>query len=131
MRKFCFALLAVAAPALADVEPGNWELTVTTSVEGMPGALAPVTRARCISPAEAKDPSQLLGGSECMFSNRRDSGSEITFEVACSGPVPMRGSGAVRYAPQSIDGNLDLAADSGGQKIMTRSRIAGRRLGGC
>jgi len=131
MRKLCFAMIAAAAPAFADVEPGNWELTVTTSVDGMPGAMPPVTRSRCISQAEARDPSQLLGGSECEFNNRRDSGSEITFDVACSGPMPMRGSGAVRYAPQSIDGSLDISADASGQKIMTRSRIVGRRLGAC
>ena len=131
MRKLCFALIAAAAPALADVEAGNWELTVTVSVDGMPGPMAPVTRARCISPAEARDPSQLLGGAECQFSNRRDSGSEITFDVSCSGPVPMHGSGSVRYAPQSIDGSLDISADASGQKIVTHSRIAGRRLGAC
>jgi hypothetical protein len=131
MRKLCFALLAAAAPAFADVEAGNWELTVTTAVDGMPGALAPVTRARCITPEEARDPSRLTGGAECQFSNRRDSGSEITFDVSCGGPVPMRGSGSVRYLPQSIDGTLDISADAGGQKIMTRSRIFGRRLGAC
>lgn len=131
MRKLCFALIAAAAPAFADVEPGNWELTVTTEIDGMPGGMAPVTRSRCISPAEARDPSRLLGGAECEFSNRRDSGSEITFDVSCSGALPMRGSGSVRYSPQSIDGSLDISADSSGQKIVTRSRIAGRRLGAC
>ena len=58
MRKLCFALLAAAAPALADVEAGNWELTVTVTVDGMPGPMAPVTRARCISPEEARYPSR-------------------------------------------------------------------------
>ena len=131
MRKLCFALLTAATPALADVEAGNWELTVTVTVEGMPGAMAPVTRARCISPEEALDPSRLTGGAECQFSNRRDSGSEITFDVSCGGPVPMRGSGSVRYTPRSIDGSLDISADASGQKIVTHSRIAGRRLGAC
>ena len=131
MRNLCFAMIAAAAPALADVQAGNWELTVTTAVDGMPGAMAPITRSRCITQEEARDPSRLVGGSDCEFSNRRDSGSEITFDVACGGQMPMRGSGAVRYAPQSIDGTLDISADTGAQKIMTRSRISGRRLGAC
>ena len=131
MRKLCLAMLAAASPVLADVEPGNWELTVTTAVDGMPAALAPVTRARCITAEEARDPSRLVGGADCQFSNRRDSGSEISFDVACGGQLPMRGSGAVRYTAQSIDGTLNISADTGGQKIMTRSRIAGRRLGAC
>ena len=131
MRKICLAMIAASGPALADIEPGNWELTVTTAVDGMPGSLAPVTRARCITLEEARDPSRLTGGAECEFSNRRDNGSEISFDVSCGGQVPMRGSGVVRYAPQSIDGTLAISADAGGQKIMTRSRIAGRRLGAC
>jgi hypothetical protein len=90
-----------------------------------------VTRARCITPEEARDPSRLVGGADCQFSNQRDSGSEISFDVVCGGQVPMRGSGTVRYTAQNIDGTLNISADTGGQKIVTRSRIAGRRLGGC
>src|SRR5260221_11321928 len=104
MRKLCFAMIAAAAPAFADVEPGNWELTVTTTVDGMPGPMAPVTRSRCISPAEAKDPSQLLGGAECEFSNRRDSGSEITFNAASRGRPPLRRPGPVAYRPPGNSG---------------------------
>ena len=132
MRKLCLVLMAAAAPAIADVEAGKWELTVTTAIDGMPGPMAPVTQARCLTQEEARDPSRLVGGgAECAFSNRRESGSEITFDVSCGGPVPMRGSGSVRYSPQSVDGTLEISADSGGQKIMTHSRIAGRRLGAC
>jgi len=40
-------LCALAGAALADVQPGNWEMTVTLSVDGMPGAMAPVTQNRC------------------------------------------------------------------------------------
>jgi len=131
MRKLCFALIAAAGPALADIEAGNWEMTVTTQIDGMPGGVPPVTRSRCVTREEARDPSKLVGGADCEFSNRRDSGSEITFDVACGGQVPMRGSGAVRYSAQTFDGTLDISADASGQKIMTRSRIVGRRLGAC
>ena len=134
MRRIALALIAAAAAggALADVQAGNWEMTVTTSVEGMPGGMAPITQAHCLSPEEARDPSRLIGaGAGCEFSNKRDTGSEITFDVACSGQVPMSGSGAVRYTAQSVQGTLELAANMGNQRILTRSQLSGRRLGEC
>ena len=131
-RALLAALIAFAGGAHADIEPGRWEMTVTTSVEGMPGGMAPVTQARCLTPEDARDPSRLIGaGAGCEFSNRRDTGSEITFNVACTGQVPMSGSGAVRYSAQSVDGTLELTANLGNQSLLTRSRLSGKRLGDC
>ena len=132
MRRIVVALvLCVAGGARADIQAGNWEMTVTATFEGMPGAMAPITQTRCLTEEDARDPSRLVGGAGCEFSNRRDTGSELSFNVACKGQVPMSGSGVVRYTSQTVDGSLELAADSGGQKIMTRSRVVGRRLGAC
>ena len=131
-RALLAALVAFAGGALADIEPGNWEMTVSTSVEGMPGGMAPVTQARCLTREDARDPTRLIGTSAgCEFSNRRDTGSEITFNVACTGQVPMSGSGAVRYTAQAVDGTLELTADMGNQRLVTRSRLTGKRLGDC
>ena len=126
-------LLVLSGGALAaDIEPGNWEMTVTTSVDGMPGGMEPIVQTRCLTREEARDPGRLVGaGAGCEFSNRRDTGSQLSFDVSCSGQVPMRGSGVVRYTSQTVDASLELSADAGGQKIMTRSRVVGRRLGGC
>ena len=131
-RALLAALAAFAGGALADIEPGHWEMTVTTSVEGMPGGMAPVTQARCLTREDARDPTRLVGaGAGCEFSNRRDTGSEITFNVACTGQVPMSGGGAVRYTAQSVDGALELTANLGNQSLLTRSRLSGKRLGDC
>ena len=133
MRRALLAgLIAFAGAAHADIEPGQWEMTVTTSVEGMPGGMAPVTQTRCLTREDARDPTRLIGaGAGCEFSNRRDSGAEITFNVACTGQVPMSGSGAVRYSAQNVDGTLELTANLGNQSLLTRSRLTGRRLGDC
>jgi hypothetical protein len=129
-------LLFFATSAAADIEPGNWELTAITQVPGSdkPMALAPTTR--CVTAEDAKDPSRLLGqsGRQCEFSNRRDSGSSLSFDVACKGQVPMKGSGAVRYGKDHFEGNLDLTAEGvviGGQALVMKSRLSGRRLGPC
>ena len=131
MRLVLAALFCAAAgAALADIQAGNWEMTVTTTIEGMPGAMAPITQSRCLTEAEAKDPSRLIGaGAGCVFSNKQDTGSQITFDVSCTGQVPLSGSGAVRYTAQSVDGTLDLTATN--PRIVTRSQLAGKRLGEC
>jgi hypothetical protein len=123
-------VLGAGGALAADIEPGSWEMTVTTSIDGMPG-MAPIVQTRCLTGEDARDPSRLVGGAGCDFSNRRDTGSEYSFNVSCGGQLPMSGSGVVRYSPQTLDAALELSADSAGQKIMTRSRVVGRRLGGC
>ena len=132
MRRTVLFLALVAGAARADVQEGNWELTLTASVEGMPGNMAPMTQTKCITREDARDPSRLIGaGAGCQFSNKRDTGSEITFDIVCTGQVPMSGSGTVRYSAQSFDGTMQITADMGSQKVMTRSQVVGRRLGGC
>ena len=122
-----------ATPAAADLQAGNWELSVTSQMPGMPQPIGPITQTRCLTEADARDPSRIVSPSSgsCEFSNKRDSGSEMTFDITCSGQIPMRGSGVVRYGGQSFDADLSLTADYQEQKVVTSSKVTGRRLGGC
>ena len=89
---FC-ALLFLPLVARADMEPGNWELTVTAAVAGM-GSMPPSTRTQCLSPADARDPSRVFGANDnpgCSFTNQRDTGSEFTFTVSCTKPLKVSG----------------------------------------
>jgi hypothetical protein len=122
-------LLFFASAAWADIDPGNWEITATTE---LPGAQQPASfkQTRCLTPADASDPSRLFGsvpGAGCQFLNRNDNGSVFTFEIACDLPQPIRGLGSVRYGRDSLDGELELRIET----FATRSRIRGRRLGAC
>ena len=71
------SILAVGGAAYADVEPGDWEVSVTTSVPGTPGEIGPVVRTRCLSADDARDPSRVLGpGGGCERSEERRVGKE-------------------------------------------------------
>jgi hypothetical protein len=121
-------LFPLAAPA---VEPGNWELSLTTMMTGQPKPAA-VTQTRCLSETDARDPSRVLGGSQsgtCNFTNRQDNGRTFTFDVACTGLLPMRGKGTVNYTAQTMDADLDLVAEKG--EFGMRTFVKGRRLGPC
>ena len=137
MKKAVLFALALAGPAAAraDVDAGIWEVSATMTVAGMAGAMGPFTDTRCLEQKEANDPGQLFGpstgASSCVFSNRNDTGGSYSFEVSCGGPVPLRGSGNVRYGRDFMEGTLQLAGASGGQAISTLTQIKARRLGPC
>ena len=128
MRRWLVLALVFASPAHADLEPGNWEISSRTEGTGI-GQPVQLTQTRCLTAEDARDPSRVFGsaGAGCQFTRRNDTGSMFTFEVSCGGQVELRGSGSVRYARESLEGELELASG----QFSTRSRISGRRLGGC
>jgi hypothetical protein len=129
MRRWVVFLLVIGLPARADIEPGNWELSATTVVQGIREPTS-IVQTRCLTAEEARDPSRLFGsspGAKCQFTNRNDTGSVFTFEISCNAQPPLRGSGSIRYGREVLEGELELKTEH----FATRSRIAGRRLGSC
>ena len=136
MLRFLLAVMVLVPLAArgGELDPGSWELSTTTNVQGMPGTLGPLVQTRCFTAADARDPSRILGpeaGAACEFSNQRDTGSEFTFDISCGGSNSLRGSGKARYGRDSIDAEIELGGNVAGQNFASRSRIAGRRLGAC
>ena len=129
--RFAFLLLFVMGTAHAKVEPGNWEFSMESPLQGSGGSV----KQRCITPDQANDPRKVLAeaGSknDCQFSNLHDSGTEYSFDVECKARVPLKGSGAVRYTPRTLDGEIDLVGETQGLRLKTRSFVSGRRLGPC
>lgn len=130
IRITLFALsLALPCAGLAQVQPGSWELTVITQMTDADKPTGPLQKTQCFTEEEANDPSRVLGaGGTCHFSNRREVGNTLSFDVKCSGALPMAGTGSLRYGSDSFTGQLDLGAGSG---FRMNSKISGRRLGPC
>ena len=129
IRSCALVLLVIAFSARADVEPGNWEISATTQLQGIKEPTSFV-QTRCLTAEDARDPSRLLGSSAglgCEFSNRNDNGSVFTFNVSCGAQPAIRGSGSVRYSRNAMDGELEMKVED----LVTHSRITGRRIGGC
>jgi uncharacterized protein DUF3617 len=132
---------AAALPLLASgaqIEPGNWEFTVNVQAKGL-GAFqpkpGPIVNTRCITPEQAANPAKVMSEAgargECQFSNERDTGSEFSFDVQCSGRVPVQGSGKMRYSAQTMEGDLNLDGDAQGMRFTSRSHVSAKRLGPC
>ena len=128
MKHYGFLLLLWAAPTWADLEPGNWEITARTEIQGVQDRNA-FTQTQCLRREDAADPGRIFGsrGTSCEFLNKNDNGSVMTFDVACATQPPLKGSGRVSYTAHSLEGDLELRLEG----FSTRSHISGRRLGGC
>jgi hypothetical protein len=133
MKRFLFFMgLAWCGTLLAQVQPGQWELTVTGDMEGKP--LGPAKRQQCFSEEDARNPERVLGASgTCEFSNRQELGGTLIFDVKCGGALPMSGRGRIRHDADTFEGDLDLTVEAQGAtpSMGLRTKISGKRLGAC
>ena len=140
MQKWILAA-AAAVPLIAhaaQLEPGNWEFTVEVQAQGL-GAFqpkpGPIVNTRCITPEQAANPAKVMSDAgargQCEFSNQRDTGAEYSFDVRCTGQLPVEGSGRMRYSAQTIDGDINLDGDAQGMRFTTRSHVSAKRVGPC
>ena len=128
-----FALALLAAPAVADIGEGNWEMEVTMSMPGLPPGGQAVKQSQCLTAEDGRDPAKLFGnpGAGCEFTDRQDTGTLYTFKIVCSGATTVSGSGEMRYSHDSMDGQIVLNMSREGQNVQTSTSIHARRTGPC
>lgn len=132
MKRLLVIALALPLAAVAEIDPGEWEVKVTTAVPGSPPAEQSLTR--CLSAEDSRNPGRLFGapGPGCEFLNQRDDGRAYRFDILCRDQnVTVSGSGDMAYAPGRIEGSLTVRTVVGAQTLDVRSRIQARRLGPC
>ena len=122
----------------ADVSPGSWEITMETRVPAEPGfAPPPFQITQCLTDADARDPSRVLGGvsnpgaSSCNYSDKSYSGNTFSFSMQCAGTYEIKASGRVSFTADTMQGMIDSTANVGGKPVQTQNKISARRVGGC
>jgi hypothetical protein len=145
------ALAAACGSNTGTIQPGNWETTTRfTSVEipGMPEAMAKQmqsqmanqtnTQTRCITPAEAANPTGGMMGAQnpqgCTFSESTFSGGRINVRGTCPGPggqgqISMNWEGT--YTETTMRGDISTEITGGPQNMRMRGTIESRRTGDC
>lgn len=126
------------AGVAADVAPGLWEISLETLVPAQPGfAPDPFRLTQCLSAADARDPSALLGGlanpgaSGCTYTNKTYSGNTFRFSMQCAGGFAIQSQGEVSFTADTMSGTISAIANVAGEKARLSNRISARRLGGC
>ncbi len=124
--------------AAADLSPGLWEITLETRVAAQPGfAPAPIRLRQCLTAADARDPSALLGGVAnpgargCSYSDKSYSGNTFRFSMQCDGSFGIKSRGEVTFSAETMNGTISATADVGGKKTELNNKISAHRLGGC
>jgi len=140
MRRFLLlaAIVFPLSPCFAqDISPGLWEIKLDARVSSMPNmAAGPLKLMQCLSPADAQDPSRVLGGmsnpgaSGCTFGDKSYAGNTFTFTMQCPG-YSMQSRGEISFTATSMDGTISAVANVGGQNVEMSNRVTARRVGGC
>ncbi len=119
---------AVADPPFQE---GEWEVTTSMEIPGMPFTPPPMTFQQCLTSEESvpqkKDPSQ-----DCKMLEQKASGDTVDWKMRCKtsgGTTDAKGK--VTYTGESMKGTTHITSKQGGEQMNMTSHMQGRRLGPC
>jgi hypothetical protein len=135
MNKIVAAVLAlVCAPCLAaELEPGEWEFTSTSTSRLFPGPQTASFK-RCIKKEEAQNPDRWMSQpdpqGDCKLTPGNKTADTYTWSMECP-KANMRGTGSARMSRATMEGETHMTGEVQGQKFELRTKVTGRRLGPC
>lgn len=97
----------------------------------------PLRLTQCLTSADAKDPSKLLGGlanpgaSGCNYTDKEYLGNRFHFAMQCGGAMALQSQGEVRFSSDSMSGTIVTVANVGGARTELSNKVSARRIGGC
>lgn len=116
-----------------EMKEGEWEISMTVNMPGMPMAIPPQTFRSCLTRDNAV-PRQENEESNCDFDEMENDGKTVKWRVTCrdeNGSV-SKSSGKIVYSGSSFKGEMATETNSpeNGKMKMT-STMKGRYLGPC
>jgi hypothetical protein len=124
-------ITSLAAPCAQAMDPGEWQMTQTTTSPALPGPQT-ATQKQCIRPGQAEDPSRLMSDMPqgCKVTVRQKTAGGYAWDMACPSEG-MRGTGSVTFTATTMQGEVKATVEQGGQKFEMLTKMSGRRLGAC
>lgn len=127
------ALVLVACVTCAtaqEMKPGLWEIT---SVMKMQGMQMPGNKFKyCLTAQDVASGKQYSGNQECVISNLKTAGSNVSYDMACStdgGKMTGSVKGTMGPTAYTFDQKIRMMPDPGmGEMHQT---MTGRRIGDC
>jgi hypothetical protein len=119
-------LLALTPVRAADAPGVLWQTTSQMEMEGMPYAPPPNTVTVCTAKEWTRPPPG--GDSSCVASNFKRVGNKASWEMECSGQMPMSGTGEITFdGSDSYTGTINATADG----VAMRIKLSGKKVGTC
>jgi len=119
------ATLWVAAAEPAPRALGDeWETTNQMSMDGMPMQMPVQKMTVCVARDRNEPPGSSRQG--CTNTNFKRLGNKVTWNVQCTAPSPMTGTGEIVYqGSDTYSGLIRFLSEHGGMTI----KLSGRKLG--
>lgn len=116
------------APALAQAPTGvQWETTSQMVMPGLPFSPPKQTLKICTQPTWSEPPPG--GDPTCVTSNYQRVGGKVTWNMQCSGEMPMTGTGEINFAADEASYTGVITASADGMNLTIN--LTGRKLGAC
>ena len=128
------AILALSHSGFAaDLEPGEWEFTSTSTSRLFAGPQNASFR-RCIRKEEAANPDKWMSQpdpqGDCKLTPGAKTADTYTWTMECP-KANMRGSGSARMSRSTMEGETRMTGEVKGQKFELQTKVTGKRLGPC
>lgn len=132
------ALAGSRAAGAADhpnIQPGNWEITISMEMPGMPARPA-MTNTHCIKPDQIKD-SQSFADSmqdktrgKCKVSDLKFDSDKLSYSFACEGGAT--GTSELVFGGTTYEGTNKITVPGRGNGPMTMTQhFKAKRVGDC
>ena len=117
-----------------DMNEGDWEVTMTTTMQGMPFQMPPQTykMKQCITKDDMAPVDK--NKKDCVMTDQSISGNTYSWKVICEdAKARTEGDGKITYSGATYAGNVNtkMIDRRDGTTMTTQTRLSGRYLGPC
>ena len=115
------------SPAKVNMQEGQWEITTTMEMPGMPaGAMKPHTVTTCLT---QKDPvSKVDEKNDCKMQDLTTVGNTVSWKIVCP---EATSKGSITYAGAAYDGIMETNMKMEGKDMTSKMTMKGKYLGPC
>ena len=117
-----------------DMQEGEWETTVVTSMEGAGMAMPPMTStvSNCLTKKDLVPNPNPDQSKDCEVVDQKVAGNTVSWRLICNQDgARMEGAGEMTYHGVSYDGTMKTTTVAEGQTMNMNMKLSGRRLGVC
>ncbi len=124
----CFILPSGAVAGGPDMEPGLWEITTESRMQGM--NIPASTMTQCLTEDDKVPRGATQPGQDCEITDVDTSGDTVRWRMRCSGQGgDVESTGEIRYHGTSFEGHI--TTEIGGTGMTVESSLTGKRVGDC
>jgi len=117
----------VATPSV-NMKEGQWEITTTVDMPGMPAAaMKPHTVTSCLSKKDYVPQANPNKG-DCKMLDQKIDGNTVSWNVACK---ETSGKGTITYAGDTFSGLMESTMKEGDKEMTVKMKMDGKRIGEC